>query len=76
MLRENKSLSNEKESLHLEKLSLLKSKDLAEGQISTLSKSLEALQDLKDKENLLQDLKQSLEHQRKELMIVELKSLH
>ncbi|CAN6572825.1 unnamed protein product [Malus baccata var. baccata] len=68
MLRENDSLSKEKESLYLEKLSLLKNKDLAEGQISTLIKSLEALQkDLKDKENLVQDLKKSLEHQRKEL---------
>ncbi|KAM0957356.1 hypothetical protein PS1_025873 [Malus domestica] len=54
MLQENESLSKENESLHLEKLSLLKNKDLAEGQISTRSKSLAALQkDLKDKENLV-----------------------
>lgn len=68
MLRENDSLSKEKETLYHEKLCLLKNKDLAEGQISTLNKSLEGLQkDLKDKENLVQNLKQSLEHQRKEL---------
>nr|XP_015880041.2 RAB11-binding protein RELCH [Ziziphus jujuba var. spinosa] len=68
MLRENESLRKEKEKLNHEKTCLLKSKDLADVQISTLTKSLETLQkDLKDKENLVQDLKQSLERQRKEL---------
>lgn len=57
MLRENDSLSKEKETLYHEKLCLLKNKDLAEGQISTLNKSLEGLQkDLKDKENLVSPL--------------------
>lgn len=57
MLRENDSLSKEKETLYHEKLFLLKNKDLAEGQISTLNKSLEGLQkDLKDKENLVSPL--------------------
>ncbi|RZC61070.1 hypothetical protein C5167_022846 [Papaver somniferum] len=48
--------------------SLLKNKDLADGQIMALTKSLEALQkDLKDRELQVQDLKQSLELQRQEL---------
>ncbi|KAK9272038.1 hypothetical protein L1049_002407 [Liquidambar formosana] len=68
MLRENESLLKENESLHHEKECLLKNKDLADGQIMALNKSLECFQkDLKEKENLVQDLKQSLEHQRKEL---------
>lgn len=54
MLRENESLRKEKEKLNHEKTCLLKSKDLADVQISTLTKSLETLQkDLKDKENLV-----------------------
>ncbi|XP_062150654.1 uncharacterized protein LOC133859309 [Alnus glutinosa] len=68
MLRENESLLKENERLNHEKELLLKNRDLADGQISALTKSLEALQkDLKDKENLVHDLKQSLEHKRKEL---------
>lgn len=68
MLRKNESLLKENEKLNHEKLCLVKNKDMAEGQISALNKSLESLnKDLKDKENLVQDLKQSLEHQRKEL---------
>lgn len=52
MLRKNEALQKEKEKLNHEKASLLKSKDLADGQISALTKSLETLQkDLKDKEN-------------------------
>ncbi|TYI74500.1 hypothetical protein E1A91_D07G204200v1 [Gossypium mustelinum] len=68
MIRENDSLKEANESLNHEKLCLMKNKELAEGQINALTKSLEATQkDLKDKENLTQDLKQALENQRKEL---------
>ncbi|KAG2710751.1 hypothetical protein I3843_04G042100 [Carya illinoinensis] len=68
MLRENESLIKLNERLTHEKEFLLKNKDLADGQLGTLTRSLEALQkDLKDKESLVQGLKQSLEHQRKEL---------
>nr|KJB10465.1 hypothetical protein B456_001G202700 [Gossypium raimondii] len=68
MIRENDSLKEANESLNHEKLCLMKNKELAEGQINALTKSLEATQkDVKDKENLTQDLKQALENQRKEL---------
>ncbi|MBA0847564.1 hypothetical protein Goshw_019960 [Gossypium schwendimanii] len=68
MIRENDSLKEANESLNHEKLCLMKNKELAEGQINALIKSLEATQkDLKDKENLTQDLKQALDNQRKEL---------
>ncbi|PON49229.1 LIS1 motif containing protein [Trema orientale] len=68
MIREKDSLKKENERLNHEKACLLKNKDLADGQISALTKALEAVQkDLKDKENLVQNLKQSLEHQRKDL---------
>ncbi|OVA14259.1 LisH dimerization motif [Macleaya cordata] len=68
ILRENDTLLKANEKLNLEKESLLKDKELADGQIMALTKSLEALQkDLKDRELLVQDLKQSLELQRKEL---------
>ncbi|CAL5348340.1 unnamed protein product [Camellia sinensis] len=68
MLRANESLLKENDKLKKEKVSLLKNKDLADGQVMVLTRSLEALQkDLKDKEILVQDLKQSLERQRKEL---------
>ncbi|KAI3935545.1 hypothetical protein MKW92_052777 [Papaver armeniacum] len=56
------------EKLNLEMDSLLKNKDLADGQIMALTKSLEALQkDLKDRELQVQDLKQSLELERQAL---------
>ncbi|KAI4346926.1 hypothetical protein L6164_007789 [Bauhinia variegata] len=65
LLQENEKLLKENQRLNHEKQSLQKNKD---GQKSVLSKSLEALQrDLKDKENLVQVLKQSLENQRIEL---------
>ncbi|KAH1132116.1 hypothetical protein AAZX31_05G002200 [Glycine max] len=65
---ENITLLKENERLNQEKESLLKDKDLADGQIAALTKSLEALQrDLKEKENMVQVLKQSLENQRKGL---------
>ncbi|KAA3474566.1 lisH domain and HEAT repeat-containing protein isoform X1 [Gossypium australe] len=68
MIRENESLQKAIESLNYEKELLLKNKDLAEGQINALTKSLAATQkDLKDKENLIQDVKHAWEHQRKEL---------
>ncbi|KAI3922702.1 hypothetical protein MKW98_006833, partial [Papaver atlanticum] len=60
ILRENDTLLKAKENLNLEMDSLLKNKDLADGQIMVLTKSLEALQkDLKDREFQVQDLKQS-----------------
>lgn len=68
MLRENESLVKETEKLNSEKASLLKAKELADGQITILTKSLEAaLKDLKEKEGLVQDLKQTLEAQRKDI---------
>ncbi|KAG5527992.1 hypothetical protein RHGRI_028804 [Rhododendron griersonianum] len=68
MLRENESLQKENDKLKHEKTTLLKSKDVADGQVTALTRSLETLQkDLKDKEILVQSLKQSLERQRKEL---------
>lgn len=52
MLRENEILRKEKARLMDEKVSLVQSKDLADGQISNLMKSLEATQrDLRDREN-------------------------
>lgn len=57
MLRKNESLLKENEKLNHEKLCLVKNKDMAEGQISSLNKSLESLhKDLKDKENLVSGL--------------------
>ncbi|KAL5571309.1 hypothetical protein UlMin_020906, partial [Ulmus minor] len=68
MVQEKESLQKENDWLNNEKARLLKNKDLADGQISALTKALEAHQkDLKEKENLVQDLKQSLELQRKDL---------
>ncbi|XP_027770448.1 RAB11-binding protein RELCH homolog isoform X2 [Solanum pennellii] len=68
MLRENESLVKENDKLKHEKQSLLKSKDMADAQVTVLAKSLEALQkEMKDKEILVQSMKQSLESQRQEL---------
>ncbi|XP_022992815.1 lisH domain and HEAT repeat-containing protein KIAA1468-like [Cucurbita maxima] len=68
MIRLNESLLEANKKLNQEKESLLRNKDLAEGQIGALTKSLETMQkDIKDKESLVQDLKKSWEHQRKEL---------
>lgn len=51
MLRENESLQKENDKLKHEKTIFLKSKDVAEGQVTALTRSLETLQkDLKDKE--------------------------
>ncbi|XP_016560794.2 RAB11-binding protein RELCH homolog [Capsicum annuum] len=68
MLRENTSLVKENEKLKNEQQYLLKSKDMADAQVTVLAKSLEALQkEMKDKEILVQSLKQSLDSQRQEL---------
>lgn len=54
MLCENEALRKANERLAHEKEFLSKNRDLAEGQISALTRSLEALQkDLKDKDNLV-----------------------
>ncbi|KAG9450463.1 hypothetical protein H6P81_010428 [Aristolochia fimbriata] len=68
ILREREALIKANEGLNIEKESLLKRTDLADSQIIAVTKSLDAAQkDLKDKEILVQSLKQSHEHQRKEL---------
>ncbi|GMI68996.1 hypothetical protein like AT5G16210 [Hibiscus trionum] len=68
MIREIDSFKKANESLNHEKECLMKNKEVTEGQINALTKSLEATQkDLKDKEMMTQDLKQALEHRMKEL---------
>ncbi|KAD4888387.1 hypothetical protein E3N88_20460 [Mikania micrantha] len=68
MLKKNESLVKENDKLKLEKQSLLRSRDLADAQVVSLKKSLESLQkDIKEKENLVKDLKQSAEQQKNEL---------
>ncbi|KAL5726561.1 hypothetical protein ACHQM5_009596 [Ranunculus cassubicifolius] len=68
LLRENESLRKDNEMLNHEKDSFLKNKELAEGQIMALTKSVETLQkDLKDRETMLKDMKQSLELKRTQL---------
>lgn len=52
LLRENEKLLKLNKKLNQEKETLLKNKDLADAQIGTLTKSLEAMQkDIRDKEN-------------------------
>lgn len=54
MLREKESLVKENERLKSDQKSLLKSKEMSDGQAMTLTKSLEVLQkDIKDKENMV-----------------------
>lgn len=54
MFRENESLQKDNDKLKHEKATLLKSKDVADVQVTALTKSLETLQkDLKDKEVLV-----------------------
>lgn len=97
ILREHESLQKENDRLKTEKQASIKNKDLADGQVMALTKSLETLQNnIKEKEILViiiisphihsqalffgfshatvdllmlqvKDLKQSLDHQRKEL---------
>jgi len=52
LLQENEKLLKSNKKLNQEKETLLKNKDLADAQIGTLTKSLEAMQkDIRDKEN-------------------------
>lgn len=68
ILREHESLQKENDRLKTEKQASMKNKDLADGQVMALTKSLENLQNsIKEKEILVKDLKKSLDHQRKEL---------
>jgi hypothetical protein len=68
MLKENDSLLKESARLKDEMKSLIKNRDLADGQVMALTKSLESMQkDIKEKEILVQELKKSLDRQRKEL---------
>ncbi|PKU83044.1 hypothetical protein MA16_Dca007715 [Dendrobium catenatum] len=68
LLQENESLMKETVRLKMERDSLVKNKELVDGQLASLSKYLEAAQkDLKERDLLVQVLKQSLELQRKEL---------
>lgn len=54
MLREKEALVKENERLKSDQKSLLKSKEMSDGQAMTLTKSLEVLQkDIKDKENMV-----------------------
>ncbi|GMP28336.1 hypothetical protein CsSME_00003928 [Camellia sinensis var. sinensis] len=68
MVREKESFLKENEKLKNKNASLLENKDLTDGQVMALTRSLEALhKELKEKEILVKDLKQFLDHQRKEL---------
>ncbi|KAI8029233.1 hypothetical protein LOK49_LG01G03487 [Camellia lanceoleosa] len=68
MVREKESFLKENEKLKNKNASLLKNKDLTDGQVMALTRSLEALQkEFKEKEILVKDLKQLLDRQRKEL---------
>ncbi|XP_010693468.2 uncharacterized protein LOC104906422 isoform X2 [Beta vulgaris subsp. vulgaris] len=68
MLREKESLLKENEELHNEKDCLLRNKEVVDGQITALSRSIDSLQkDVKEKEILVQQMKQLAENQRKEL---------
>lgn len=62
MIRQNESLLEANKKLNLEKESLLRNKDLAEGQIGALTKSLETMQkEVKDKESLVFSTQYTLE---------------
>uniref|UniRef100_A0ACD5VLQ2 Uncharacterized protein n=2 Tax=Avena sativa TaxID=4498 RepID=A0ACD5VLQ2_AVESA len=68
ILRENEALTKDSERLCAEKDFLLKSRDFADNQVASLKKSLEVAHvDTKEKEKMVQDLKQSLDVHRKEL---------
>ncbi|XP_074581900.1 uncharacterized protein LOC141838350 isoform X1 [Curcuma longa] len=68
LLRENEQLKKDNKRLIDEKESTRRNKEVIDNHIVTLTKSLEiAHKDLKDKENLVQDLKQSVDLQRKQL---------
>ncbi|XP_019154872.1 PREDICTED: lisH domain and HEAT repeat-containing protein KIAA1468 homolog isoform X2 [Ipomoea nil] len=61
MIRENESLIKENERLKHEKQALFKSKEMVDARVMSLQK------DIKEKENLVQNLKQSMDGKRKEL---------
>ncbi|KAL2896547.1 RAB11-binding protein RELCH-like protein [Bienertia sinuspersici] len=68
MIREKDSLLKENEKMNREKDCLLKNKEVAEGQLTALSRSIDSLQkDVKEKDILVQKMKQLAESQRKEL---------
>lgn len=68
ILQENESLTKENVWLKMERDSMVKIKEVVDGQIASLTKYLEAAQkDLKERDLLVKVLKQSLELQRKEL---------
>ncbi|WJX77189.1 hypothetical protein P8452_60519 [Trifolium repens] len=68
LLQENETLLKSNKKLNQENETLLKNKGLADAQIGTLTKSLEAMQkDIREKENQVLVLKQSSENERKEL---------
>ncbi|KAL8161817.1 hypothetical protein V2J09_013306 [Rumex salicifolius] len=68
MLQEIEAFSKENERINQDNLILVKNKELADGQITALSKSLESLQkDLKDKDIQLRKMKKLMQAQRQEL---------
>ncbi|KAF7036424.1 hypothetical protein CFC21_047092 [Triticum aestivum] len=68
ILRENEALKKDSERLYAEKDSLMKTCELANNQVAALRKSLDAAHmDIKEKEKMVRDLKQSLDVHRKEL---------
>ncbi|XP_062211606.1 uncharacterized protein LOC133912731 [Phragmites australis] len=68
ILQENETLLKDNERLNSEMDSLMKSREAANSQVAALRNSLEAAhKDIKEKEKTVQDLKQSLDFQRKEL---------
>ncbi|XP_021763619.1 lisH domain and HEAT repeat-containing protein KIAA1468 homolog [Chenopodium quinoa] len=68
ILREKESLLKENERLSHEKDCLQKNKEVADGQITALTRSIDSLQkELKEKDILVQKMKQLSENQRKEL---------
>lgn len=70
MQQQNESLVKEIDKFKHEKQTLLRSRDLVDSQSSSLKKSLDSLQrDMKEKDNLIQDLKHSLEQRRKEITV-------
>ncbi|VAH60792.1 unnamed protein product [Triticum turgidum subsp. durum] len=68
ILRENEALKKDSERLYAEKDSWMKTSELANNQVAALRKSLDAAHmDIKEKEKMVRDLKQSLDVHRKEL---------
>ncbi|CAL9084218.1 unnamed protein product [Musa textilis] len=68
LLRENEFLMKENQRLNDEKESMHRNKELADSQIVVLTSNLEgAKKDLKDRDTLVQNLKQSMNLQRKQL---------